>query len=277
MGEAYDFEQIHVTVDGQVAVLYLLWPDGVSDNPQVGHRELAEALAQIRNDDNIRVLVITGATDARFYAPFAGRQHPTESGAKRKGVMSDPEHIFAAIRETQEIIDGIARMEKPVIARVNGDALGFGASLALVCDFVIADEEAHITDIHIANHHFVPTAKRSTGIVPGDGGVVLWPLQMSLVKAKEFLMTGRPVRARELADMNVITRAVPKAQLQETVDEYVEELLARPAWALGWTKLVINKRMRADLELALDASAALEAISMRVRDDFPGPKGTETL
>lgn len=277
MGGSYDFEQIHVKVDDQVAVLHLLWPDGVSDNPQIGHRELAEAIARIRSDDDVRILVIRGATDERFYAPFAGRQHPSQPGGKRKGVMSDPDHIFAAIRETQQIIGGIAQMEKPVIAMVNGDALGFGASLALACDFIVADEEAFITDIHIANYHFVPTAKKSTGIVPGDGGVVLWPLQMGLAKAKEFLMTGRPVRARELADMNVITRAVPKAQLQETVDEYVQELLARPAWALGWTKLVINKRMRADLELALDASAALEAISMRVRDDFPGPKGTEIL
>jgi enoyl-CoA hydratase len=273
----YEFQQLGVRVAGQVAVVELLWPDGKSSDKQAAHHELATCLARVRNDDDIRILVLKGAVDGTFYAPFAGREHSAEASRFKKGVMSDPDHIYKALQETQQIMDAIVRMEKPVIAMVNGNALGLGASLALACDFIVADEEAFITDIHIANHHFVPTAKKSTGIVPGDGGVVFWPAQMGLAKAKEYLMTGRPVTARELADMHAITKAVPAAELQATVDGYVEELLARPAWALGWTKLAINRRLRSDLELSLDASAALEALSMRVRDDYPGPKGTETL
>lgn len=273
----YDFGQLGVTVSEQVAVVSLLWPDGRSRDKQAGHRELAACLMRMRSDDGIRIVVLKGAVDGTFYAPFTGDEHSAGEARFKKGVMSDPEHIYKALQETQQIMDSIVRMEKPVIAMVNGNALGLGASLAMACDFIIADEAAYITDIHIANHHFVPGSKKSTGIVPGDGGVVFWPAHMGLAKAKEYLMTGRPVTARELADMNAITKAVPAADLQNTVDGYVEELLSRPAWALGWTKLAINKRLRTTMELALDTSAALEALSMRVRDDYPGPKGTETL
>lgn len=273
----YDFKQLGVHIADQVAIVELLWPDGKSSDKQAGHHELAVCLGRIRNDDEIRILVLKGAVDGTFYAPFVGGEHSAEPTRFKKGVMSDPEHIYKALQETQQIMDAIVRMEKPVIAMVNGNALGLGASLALACDFIIADENAYITDIHIANYHFVPTAKKSTGIVPGDGGVVFWPAQMGLAKAKEYLMTGRPVTARELADMHAITKAVPASQLQATVDAYIEELLSRPAWALGWTKLAINKRLRMDLEMSLDASAAFEALSMRVRDDYEGPKGTDTL
>jgi enoyl-CoA hydratase len=273
----YNFTQLGVTFNNQVAVVELLWPDGKSSDKQLGHHELAACLGQIRSDDEVRILILKGAVDGTFYAPFVGDEHSAAPARFKKGVMSDPSHIYKAIQETQQIMDSIVRMEKPVIAMVNGNALGLGASLAMACDFIIADEDAYITDIHIANFHFSPSAKRSTGVVPGDGGVVFWPAQMGLVKAKEYLMTGRPVTARQLADMNAITRAVPAADLQATVDSYVEELLARPAWALGWTKLAMNKRLRIDLEVALDTSAALEALSMRVRDDYEGPKGIEVL
>lgn len=273
----YNFTQLGVTISGQVAVVELLWPDGKSSDKQLGHHELATCLARIRSDDEVRILILKGAVDGTFYAPFVGSEHSADPARFKKGVMSDPGHIYKALQETQQIMDAIVRMEKPVIAMVNGNALGLGASLAMACDFIIADEDAYITDIHIANYHFVPSSTRTTGIVPGDGGVVFWPAQMGLAKAKEYLMTGRPVTARELADMNAITKAVPASELQAAVDGYVEELLARPAWALGWTKLAINKRLRLDLELALDTSAALEALSMRVRDDYQGPKGVETL
>lgn len=273
----YSFQQLGFTLSNQVAVVELLWPDGKSTDKQAGHHELARCLMQLRGDDNVRIVILKGAVDGTFYAPFSGGEHSAEPTRFKKGVMSDPEHIYTALQETQQIMDAIVRMEKPVIAMVNGNALGLGASLAMACDFIIADEDAYITDIHLANHHFVPGSKKSTGIVPGDGGVVFWPAQMSLAKAKEYLMTGRPITARELADMNAITKAVPTAELQATVDGYVEELLGRPAWALGWTKLAINKRLRTNMELVLDTSAALEALSMRVRDEYPGPGGIEKL
>ena len=275
-GGAYDFATVNVRCESQVAWVRLQWPDGVNV-PQVTHRELAACLQVLREDDDVRVVVLRGATDRRFMSPFAGADDQGHLSRPRGGVMSDPRNVFAGLRETDQILDSIVRMEKPVIAMVNGDALGNGASVAMACDFIFADEDAYITDIHLANHHFVRRAKPSTGVVPGDGGTVFWILQMGLAKAKEYLLTGRPVRARELADINAVNRAVPHAALQGVVEEFVATLLARPAWALAWTKLLINTRSIALMESTLDTSAALLGISMRVRDEFPGPKGLRSL
>lgn len=277
MGErSYDFECINVQTENQVAWVRLQWPDG-KIVAQKFHRELAACLQALRSDDGVRVVVLRGATEHKFMSPFAGIEERGHLERFKKGVMSDPENVFAGMRETEQILGSITRMEKPVIAMVNGDALGNGASLAMSCDLIVADEDAYITDLHIANHHFVQKANPSTGVVPGDGSLVFWPLQMGLVKAKEYLLTGRPIKAKELARMNAINRAVPHAELQSAVDELIDALLARPAWALGWTKMLINKRARANMELTLDVGAALLGISMRVRDDFPGPKGIRTL
>ncbi len=276
MRDSYGFDCVNVRTEGMVAWVRLQSPDG-KIVAQKFHRELAACLQALRSDDDVRVVVLRGATEAKFMSPFAGIEDGGHLERFKRGVMSDPENVFAGMRETEQILDAVMCMEKPVIAMVNGDALGNGASLAMSCDLILADEDAYITDIHIANHHFINKATKSTGIVPGDGSLASWPMQMGLMKAKEFLMTGRPVRARELADMNAINRAVPHADLQRVVDEFVAELLERPAWALGWTKTLLNKRARANMALTLDVGAALLGISMRVRDEFHGPKGTQVL
>jgi enoyl-CoA hydratase len=272
----YDFATVDVRCTAQVAWVRLQWPDGVNV-PQTTHRELAACLRRLRRDDAIRVVVLRGATEHRFMSPFAGAERDGHLARPRGGVMSDPRNVFAGLSETDQILDSIVRMEKPVVAMVNGDALGNGASVAMACDVVLADQDAYITDIHLANHHFVARARRSTGVVPGDGGTAFWTRRMGLVKAKEYLFTARPVRARELAALGAINRAVPHEQLHGVVDETVAALLERPAWALAWTKAQVNKALLSDMALTLDASGPLLGLSMRVRDEFPGPKGIDTL
>lgn len=272
----YGYNTVWVDQRGSVAWVHLQWPNGVNV-PQLTHRELAECLQELRRDDGVRIVVLRGTRDDCFMSPFAGSEADGHMSRPRGGVMSDPQNVFAGLRETDEILDALVRMEKPVIAMVNGDALGNGASVAMACDFVFADEAAHITDIHIANHYFVQRAKPSTGVVPGDGGTVFWARRLGLAKAKEYLLTGRPITARELADMNAINAAVPHDALAPVVEEFVAELLQRSAWALAWTKAAVNRQLCADLAISLDASAALLGLSMRVRDEFGGPRGIATL
>jgi enoyl-CoA hydratase len=272
----YRYDTVWVVQRDSVAWVHLQWPDGVNV-PQQTHRELAECLQELRSDDEVRIVVLRGTRDGSFMSPFAGNEARGHISRPRGGVMSDPKNVFAGLRETADILDALVRMEKPVIAMVNGDALGNGASVAMACDFVFADENAYITDIHIANHYFVQQAKPFTGVVPGDGGTVFWARRLGLAKAKEYLFTGRPVTARELADMNAINAAVPHDELAPVVEEFAGELLQRPGWALAWTKAVANRQLCVDLAVSLDASAALLALSMRVRDEFAGPSGIVTL
>src|SRR5665213_96350 len=159
---------------------------------------------------------------------------------------------------------------------VNGDAIGIGATIAMACDLIIAAEDAFITDCLIANSYWMTKADPHWGTVPGDGGAVFWPMTMSTPVAKELLFTGRPVTARELADMRAINRAVPADQLHDTVDAMVDELLARPAWALGWTKMMMNKRVIENFERTMDLGLAYELMAAQRRRSG-AEKGVITL
>jgi enoyl-CoA hydratase len=192
------------------------------------------------------------------------------------GMMTDRARTYEGIRNNGETLETMVSMEKPIIAKVNGDAVGIGATLVFFCDLVIANEDAYISDSHIALHHLSPHLARGIGVVPGDGGAIGWPLQMSLFKAKEYLMLGRPVKARELADIHVINWAVPAAELDARVAEIVGELLEHPAWALAWSKLVLNKHVKDRLNLVHDLSFSLEAHSMRISELEEG-KGMRKL
>ena len=268
----YTYKRVKVDVSTQVATVYMFWPDGLRD-PTIGgggpdvalfHTEFCDALQKLRNDDSIRIVVIRGPGDRYFLSHFAG----TEDGEPAARSSAGPRTFHYTV-EAPQLIENILKMPKPVIAMVNGDALGIGATIAMACDIIIAAEDAYITDSHIASHYWQKRASVHRGVVPGDGGAVFWPLAMSVPLAKEFLFTGRPVTARELADMHAINRAVPKEQLQKTVDEMVKLLLDRPAWALGWTKIAMNKRVLQNFDLTMELSLAYELMSM------PGNLGEE--
>ncbi len=137
-------------------------------------------------------------------------------------------------------------IEKPVIAKVNGHAVGFGANLVLACDFIVAREDAIIADHHMSCGELVIDGKMVGSadhcMVTGDGGAVFAPLKMPLNMAKEYLMLARPFTAKELAAMGVVNYAVPAAELDAKTDEIAQRLLKRNAYALALTKRVLNKQ-----------------------------------
>jgi enoyl-CoA hydratase len=270
-----NFEALKIEHHGAAAFVHMMWPDGRIERFRQFHTEFPIALQQLRDDDTVRVVVLRGSGD-RFLSAV-GRERPDPLGAPRSAVLSDPSNTYRAIRETAEILDTIVSMEKPVIAMVNGDALGIGLSVAMHCDLIVAREDVLITDLHIAIDRFTPGLP-PTGVVPGDGGTVILPLQMGLAKAKEFLFTGKPVTAKQLADMNAINAAVPASELESVVEGYVKDLLERPAWALAWTKVAVNKRLKQHLTLYQDVAMAFETISMRTAQaKLEGGKGISHL
>lgn len=280
----YDYETVKVEVkENEVATVYLSWPHGAAwhdIDAKKFHHEFPQALQELRDDDSVRIVVLRGAGDKYFLASSDPRDMELRERTDPKHrTLGDPTFTYAAIRENGEFLNNIFDMEKPVIAMVNGDAFGYGATVALASDIIIADEDAYINDFHIADaSYFNPDWPNHAGVVPGDGGTVVWPLQMGLSKAKEYLFTGRPVKAKELAVIGAINYAVPKEKLQETVDKFVMELLRRPAWALAWTKVAINKKAKQNLNLTLDLSIALEALSMMARrEKLSDGKGTAHL
>lgn len=259
------------------AYVTMMWPDGSLPAYFTFRSEFPKLLRMLRDDDSVRVVVLTGA-GGRFLSTLIP-DRPSPAQREGGGLLSDPANTYRAIRETAEEIDLLVAMEKPIIAMVNGDAIGLGASIAMLCDLVVADETARFSDAHTNSGQFVGTLPQDFGVAPGDGGASVWPLQLGLAKAKEILLLSRTVTGKDLLQMNAINAAVPADRLRPTVDAMVAELLARPAWALAWAKLIINKRLRQNILLTQDLAIALELLSMRAyqaREQLDG-KGVSRL
>jgi enoyl-CoA hydratase len=229
------------------------------------HRELGLFLDELRHDTTwqVRLIVLTGAIDGEFAVV------PTETHYDlpvTKSRLNNPRGQWVTTMGVIHTLHAMTELEIPIIAKVNGDAIGYGQSLMFGCDLIIARSDARISDIHMAMGDVrTPDGSKRMGppfgVVPGDGAGALLPLFMSPPLAKEYLMLSPVKTAAELAQMGAINYAVPAAELDITTDRIVSALLARPPYALGWTKRIVNRRVVDQLNLTLDASAAYEMIN----------------
>lgn len=241
------YEFIKVEKDGKVAVLTLNRPESLNAiTPQL-HTELEDIWADVANDSEVNAVVLTGAGRA-FCA-----------GGDVKGMdtrQSDtPPQTRGSLSNAKRLIMNMIDVEQPIIAAVNGDAVGLGATLALFCDVIIASENARIGDPHVR-----------VGLVAGDGGAIIWPLLCGLARAKEYLMTGDLMRATEAERIGLINHAVPPDEVMPKAMELAHRLANGPTRAIRWTKSACNKRLREDINLVLDTSLATESLSMLTED-----------
>jgi enoyl-CoA hydratase/carnithine racemase len=146
-------------------------------------------------------------------------------------------------------------LEKPIVCRLNGAAAGLGASIALLCDVIVANEAALIGDPHVR-----------VGLVAGDGGAVIWPQLIGFARAKEFLLTGEMLSAKRAAEMGLINYAAPADQLDSKVAEVVGKILANPRWAVRWTKTAANIPLKMLANQISDAAIAYEILSNLTTD-----------
>ncbi|WP_260583648.1 enoyl-CoA hydratase/isomerase family protein [Sphingopyxis sp. PET50] len=139
------------------------------------------------------------------------------------------ERWHVGIFEARAIIVAMLECPKPVIARINGHAMGMGASLALAADITIAVEDALIGDPHV-----------SVGLAAGDGGALLWPQLVGLVEARRHLLSGDPLRGKEAAAKGLVTDAVTREELDGAVKKWVDIFLSKSPSALQTTKQALN-------------------------------------
>lgn len=210
------------------------------------HRELSRIFLDVASDDDADVVVLTGE----------GQAFCAGGDISWMRAMLDVPGAFAAIAgEGRQIIHSLLELEKPVVCRLHGDAIGLGATLALFSDVVIANEDARIADPHVR-----------VGLVAGDGGAVIWPQLIGYARAKEYLMTGDSLTGREAARIGLINRAVPLALLDAEVDKLLQKLLRLPQDAMRWTKASVNIALRQLVGSVLDASLAFECVSSTLPD-----------
>jgi enoyl-CoA hydratase len=228
-------------------------------------------LDELRNDRNIRIVGITGERDGEWYrVPRRDRywEEPRHRGRHHfVDGANTPDRARPPERKVPPAIETLAMMEKPVIARVNGDALGFGQSVLWGCDLIVAIETAVISDVHLGQGDVLDSDGVARGfpygITPGDGAMAFWPQFMPPAKMKEYQFLSRAWTAKELADMNAINYAVSSYEaLDAKVTELIEGLLARPQHALERTKRVANKAVIEQWNLAADLSHAYELLDL---------------
>jgi enoyl-CoA hydratase len=157
-----------------------------------------------------------------------------------------------SIRQGAQIIEEMLRFPLPVIAAVNGAAVGLGCSLAVLCDIVLISETAHLADPHV-----------TVGLVAGDGGAAFWPLLTPLLRSREYLYTGDRIPAATAVELGLATRAVAPGDLLPEARRLAERMAGQPAEALQATKRVLNMHLSQALSGALQAGFAAEAITMR--------------
>ncbi len=236
-------ETIVVSKDNGVASVTLNRPDSRNAVSLKMHHELSEIWPRISADPDIDVVILTGAGKA-FCA--GGDVKGMDSGAFRNQALST---------EARLLITRLLDVEQPVIAAINGDAIGLGATIGLFCDITVASETARIADPHVR-----------VGLVAGDGGAVIWPHLLGPNRAKEFLMRGNSVNGAEAARIGLVNYAVPAEQVMKKANELARELADGPRWAIRWTKVSVNKILKESVNLVLDTSLAFEEVTMSMPD-----------
>ncbi|MEF8777523.1 MAG: enoyl-CoA hydratase/isomerase family protein [Natronomonas sp.] len=240
-----EYDHLDVTLDDDVLTIAMDRPDDLNAVNDPLHAELATVFDDAYETD-ARVIVLTGNGEAFSAGGDVNWM---------KDNIENPENFHKTIREGEQIIEDIVNLEKPIIAKVNGDVTGLGATLALFCDIVMMSEDARIGDPHV-----------KVALVAGDGGAVIWPLLTSLNKAKELLMTGDLVTAEEAKELGLVNHVVPADELDERTDEMVDKLASGPQTAIRYTKKTLNSWLQLGNNLALTKGIALEGVGQQHSD-----------
>lgn len=241
------YETIRFERRGRILYAILNQPDKLNAIAGRAHLELSSLFNDIADDPDCDVAVLTGAGRA-FSAggDLAAMEHSREN----------PADFFKIIREAKRVVYSILDCEKPLVCKVNGDAIGLGATLALFCDVAIAAEHARFGDLH-----------NNVAMVAGDGGQVIWPQLIGYGRARHYLLTGERITGREAAEIGLIYRAVPAAQLDAEVDAYADRLAALPAQSLRWTKAGYSQPLRQLAHGMMDAGMSYEALASMTTAD----------
>ncbi len=240
----YDsYEYLEITKDGPVLTVSLNNPPM---NPIAGarHRELSTIFQDVNRDEEVKVVVLTAPGDV-FSA--GGDVKALAKRLEDKAFETWPQTVAEAV----DIIYSLVNCHKPVIARINGNCFGLGASLCLLCDICVIADDASIADPHV-----------KLGLSAGDGGALIWPQHVGFMRAKEYLLTGDSVPAKIAAEIGLVNHAVPRDQLDAKVDEIVQKIVRLPGPGVQATKITMNKVLHRNIDGLVEASLGLETFAL---------------
>jgi enoyl-CoA hydratase len=240
------YQTIEIKRDGRRLNVTFNRPDAMNAFNKVMHDELPAALDFARADEGSDVVVLSG--HGRAFSAGGDFDHIQHN-------LDNPAAFDHEIQMAKRIVMTLLSTEKPVICRLNGHAVGLGATIALLCDIIIAADGAKIGDPHV-----------SIGLVAGDGGAVVWAHRIGLSRAKEYLMTGELLTAQRAAEIGLINLCVPAPDLDGAVHAMAARLLAQPQMALRYTKRLTNMELLRTADLVLDQGLEWESETVRSDD-----------
>lgn len=235
----YDLpDELHVTADGTIRIVTLNRPEQLNATNHALHAGLAALFPQLDADDDARVAVITGAGRA-FSAggDFGYLDQLTQDDDLRRTTIADG----------RQIVTGMVRCRLPIIAAVNGPAVGLGCSIVALSDIVFMAQSAHLADPHVL-----------LGLVAADGGPVVWPLLTSLQLAKEYALTGDRIPAERAAAIGLVNHVCADDEVLSQAMACAQRIAKLPKGAVEDTKRIINIQLERAVLAALDFALSAE-------------------
>ncbi len=241
------YEALKVEKDGTLAILTINRPEVLNAINPPTHLELEDFFTKVTHDDEINAIVVTGAGKA-----FCAGGDIKDMNRRATAVGGDRR---VPLRGGPWLIRTMMNVEQPMVAAVNGHAIGLGASIALFCDIVIASETARIGDGHV-----------KVGLVAGDGGAVIYPLLCGINRAKEYLMTGNLMTAEEAYRIGMVNHVYPQDQVLPKSIEMAKSLANGATRAVRWTKAACNRSLWEQVNMVLEYGNAMEQLTFATED-----------
>lgn len=239
MSYGYDLpEEVQVEFDGPVRVVRLNRPDDLNATNHVLHKAIADLFPQLDADPEARVAVVTG--NGRAFSAGGDFEYLDE-------LAEDPKLRRETISDGRRLVRGMVECRLPVVAAVNGPAVGLGCSIVALSDVVYIAESAHLADPHLL-----------VGLVAADGAAVTWPLLVSLQLAKEYALTGERIPARRAAEIGLANHVVPDDSVVAEALACAHRIAKLPKQATEDTKRLLNIHLERAVSATLDFAFAAE-------------------
>jgi len=234
------YEHILFDIKDGVALLTINRPDVYNATNFKLHNELSKVWLDLGNDDDVRVVVITGAGTA--FSAGGDFDLIQES-------IGNAKVIAGTMEEARDIVHNMINLDKPVISAINGVAVGAGLAVALLADISIASDKARFTDGHVR-----------LGVAAGDHAAVIWPMLIGMAKAKYYLMTCEFLDGTEAERIGLVSQVVPHDELMDKAMDVARRLAIGCQQALRYTKRSLNQWLRQAEHTAFDYSLSLEML-----------------
>jgi enoyl-CoA hydratase/carnithine racemase len=241
-----DYKNLILKKEGGIATITLNRPEKLNALNGELTQEVIRVCSEVGQDEDVRVVIITGA----------GRAFCSGADLSSSDFKVDSSAAGLKMMETAtQIIMGIRNMPKPVIAAVNGPAVGGGCNLALACDIIIASEKARFIEPYVLR-----------AVHPDFGAIYLLPRLVGLAKANEIFFSGRAVDAGEADRIGLVSRVVPEDQLESVTGELAKNMAKCSPLIMSMTKASISQAANTDLLTALEREAAAQSIAFTTED-----------